>query len=615
MRRLTTALILAALLALALVGRAEAHANLLRSSIAPGATLDAAPAELVLEFSERLDPSFTRVQLFNSANQVVNAGPGTIDPGSPRTLRLPLGELPRDSYTAVWRALSLDDGHTSEGNVPFGVGVAARAGSLVPPPGAPDPATVPPAPLDSAARWLNLLAVALMLGGLPFALFVWRPAIRRAAGDDLSQADDRITRAIRRLVIVGGGAFLLTNLLFLLVRAAAAADVALVAALGSPLLQLLGGRLGQLGLARWALAVVLMAIAWRLPPAGRGPAWPWWLGLLIGAGLLLTFSMSGHGAALVEGAGLAIALDWLHVAATVAWLGGLVPLALVIRDERRMANDHRPPATENERRAADRDGPRSSLVTLHSSLLPLLVPRFSALALVCVAVLGFTGLYSAYIHIGSLDLLVATTYGRVLLVKTGLFGLLLLLGAVNLLALSPRLRRLGGQLGGAFGRTVRAELAIGALLLLAVGALTSVAPSAVAWQEKERQGIAQEVTVGDVDLVLRVAPAWIGDNEFAVDVADRRPGAQDAASKLLLRFDMVGMEMGELQTEAASADAQRYTARGSYVSMGGRWNVEVVLRRAGFDDVRHTFEVDILRSATPNVMSEREGSREGDVLP
>jgi hypothetical protein len=28
-----------------------------------------------------------------------------------------------------------------------------------------------------------------------------------------------------------------------------------------------------------------------------------------------------------------------------------------------------------------------------------------------------------------------------------------------------------------------------------------------------------------------------------------------------------------------------------------RWNVEVVLRRAGHDDVRHTFQLDILRSA------------------
>ena len=32
-------------------------------------------------------------------------------------------------------------------------------------------------------------------------------------------------------------------------------------------------------------------------------------------------------------------------------------------------------------------------------------------------------------------------------------------------------------------------------------------------------------------------------------------------------------------------------------SMGGRWHVEVVLRRAGFDDVRHTFDLDIVRTA------------------
>src|SRR5262249_48863746 len=147
----------------------------------------------------------------------------------------------------------------------------------------------------------------------------------------------------------------------------------------------------------------------------------------------------------------------------------------------------------------------------------------------------------------------------------------------------------------AFGRSVRVELLVGVLLLLAVGVMTSVAPSKSAWEAHEQLGVAQEATVGDVGLVLRVAPAVIGDNEFAVDVTDRRPGAQGAPSKVLLRFDMVGMTMGQLQTEAKATDQQRYTARGSFANMGGRWNVEVVLRRAGFDDVRHTFEVDIVR--------------------
>ena len=136
---------------------------------------------------------------------------------------------------------------------------------------------------------------------------------------------------------------------------------------------------------------------------------------------------------------------------------------------------------------------------------------------------------------------------------------------------------------------MRVELVAGALLLLAVGAMTSVAPSKTAWEAHERLGWRKQATVGDVDLVLRVAPAQIGDNEFAVDVTDKRPGAQDAPSKVLLNFDMPGWTWASCKPRRSRLCLQRYTARGSFTSMGGRWQIEVVLRRAGFDDVRHTF--------------------------
>jgi copper transport protein len=314
-----------------------------------------------------------------------------------------------------------------------------------------------------------------------------------------------------------------------------------------------------------------MALAWRLLPAGRGATWPWWLGLALGGMVLLTFSLNAHGAAEAQGAALAVLLDWLHLVAMVAWLGGLIPLAVTIGAARRVSE---------------------GVLSLRA-----LIPRFTRVSAPCVLVLTLTGIYAYILHINSLDLVAATTYGRAFAIKIGLFALLLLLGGLNLFILSPRLRARGNHLARAFARSVRVELVAGALLLLAVGVMTSVAPSNTAWEAHEQQGLAQEATVGDVDLVLRVAPATIGDNEFAVDVTDRRPGAQGAASKVLLRFDMIGMQMGQLQTEAKSVDQERYTTRGSFASMGGRWHVEVVLRRAGFDDVRHTFEIDIVRSA------------------
>jgi copper transport protein len=584
------------LLALAWAGVAEAHATLVRSDPAAGAVLDIAPTQVILEFSEALDPSFSRAQLFDGKNQLVEAGPGRIDPAEPRVLRLLLVNLPKDSYTTIWRVRSAADGHITQGSLPFGVGVEANTTALIPPPGAPDPATLPPPPLDALGRWLNLLTVTIAFGGLPFGLLVWRPALRsvahhpestrprtenreprtggprttdhgpRTTNDPLVLADAIMARALRRLILVGSGLFLVANLLFLIVQAAAAAEVPLARAIGAPLLQLLSGRSGLLWLARIALTFQIGALSWRLPPPGQGPTRLWWATLLIAGVVLLTLSMSSHAAA-TPGAAIAVLLDWLHIVAMVAWLGGLIPLAFA------SASAWRTPSR----------GPAPAA----------LIRRFTWLAAACVATLTLTGVYSYILHIDRLDLLAATTYGRALLIKLGLFGALLLLGGLNMLVLAPRLRAPDSRFAGMFKGTLRAELVAGALLLLAVGAMTSVAPSKTAWEAHERLGVAQAASEGDVDLVLRVAPAQIGDNEFAIDVTDPRPGAAAAASKVLLRFDMIGMEMGNVQTEARATSAQRYTARGNFTSMGGRWQIEVILRRAGFDDVRHTFQVDI----------------------
>ena len=548
-----------------------AHATLVRSVPVAGATLEVSPPAIELEFSEALDPGFSRVQLFDSQNQLVEKGPGEVSAANPVLLRLVIPDLAKGSYTALWRVRSAADGHITEGSVPFGVGVAASAGSLIPAPGAPDPATLLPAPIDTVARWLNYLAAIVALGAAPFALLVWRRAYRVFAADAASDAgpaaDERMTRVLRQLMFYGGIAFLLTNLFFLLTQAAAAAEVPLLQAIGAPVVQLLSGRTGLLWLARLALIVQLIVLAWRMPLAGSGPARLWWAVLVIAGVILVTMSLLSHAAASSQ-ALVAVPLDWLHLVAMVAWMGGLLPLLAAVQAARRNSAQAVP--------------------------LAVLVPRFTVVALPAIAVLVLTGVYQYFLHIGRFELLTATTYGRALVVKVALFTLLVLLGALNMLVLTRRLRGSSAAPARALSMSVRTELVLGALVLAAVGVLTGVAPSITAWAAHEQQGIAQSATVGEVGLTLRIAPAQIGDNEFAVDVDDRRPGAAGAKTRVLLNFDMQGMEMNKLQTEATSNGGERYLARGNYTTMGGRWHIEVVLRRAGFDDVRHTFEVDIL---------------------
>ncbi len=565
-RALGAALLLALLLAPA---RALAHASLALSEPAAGAVLSSPPRELILDFTEALDPGFSKVELFDSAMRRIDAGPGLIDPAAPARLRLALAELPQGSYTALWRVRSAVDGHVTEGNVPFGIGVAPPETGLLPPPGTPPPASAPAPPLDSALRWLCLLAATLMLGGLPFGLLVQLPLIRSGGQATAVSETQNSKLNTQNFILVGGILLVVATPLFLLSQAAEAAGVGLAQALGGPLADLLRGRTGLLGIARVALALLIIALAWGLPPVERAPG-RWRLLLALGAALLLTFSLASHAAAHHSGAALALLADWLHLAALVVWMGGLPALLGAL-----LAARARPDA-----------GPVGPLVA-----------RFSRLALVAVAALALTGTFSALLHVGSAEQLTGTTYGRALLVKLGLFGLLLGLAGLNLLVLSPRLRgrAKAGAAVRALGRTVPAELLLGAAALLAVGVMTSVAPSATAWEQQHQQGVVQEARVGDVDLLLRVAPGVIGGNAFAVDVSDRRSGAEATPGQVLLRFGMDGMQMGLLQTEAAPVGDGRYVARGSYAAMGGRWSLLVILRRDGFDDIEHTFVFDLTR--------------------
>lgn len=95
---------------------------------------------------------------------------------------------------------------------------------------------------------------------------------------------------------------------------------------------------------------------------------------------------------------LAFVATTLHVAATASWLGGLVALAVVAVPYAHRANLH------------------------------AILPRFSILAVVCVVTLTVTGLLHAVLAAGGIRPLLSSMYGLVLVIKIGLFGLMLLLG-------------------------------------------------------------------------------------------------------------------------------------------------------------------------------------------
>jgi hypothetical protein len=109
------------LLLLSIASVVHAHALLDHAKPRVGSTVDAAPTELLLWFTQKLEPAFSNVEVRDSDGARVDEGRAQVDPSDASLLRVALKPLPRGSYEVRWRVLSVDT-HTTEGRFRFNVG-------------------------------------------------------------------------------------------------------------------------------------------------------------------------------------------------------------------------------------------------------------------------------------------------------------------------------------------------------------------------------------------------------------------------------------------------------------------------------------------------------------
>src|SRR6266542_2940503 len=105
----------------------SAHAYLESAVPAAGTSLQQAPAQLRLTFTEPLDASFSNVQVLNARREQVDRGGSRVTADDSRAMVVALGGVPDGVYTVVWRTLSAVDGHTVSGAYPLFIGVAPTA--------------------------------------------------------------------------------------------------------------------------------------------------------------------------------------------------------------------------------------------------------------------------------------------------------------------------------------------------------------------------------------------------------------------------------------------------------------------------------------------------------
>src|SRR5271165_6285325 len=215
----------------------------------------------------------------------------------------------------------------------------------------------------------------------------------------------------------------------------------------------------------WLLRVVLTAFigcCLFAPPGRRGRAAgaAGWAALVFAALMLASLAWAGHGAATPGAAGdLHLAADILHLLAAGLWLGTLPALALLLAEARRTRDTYWAAAARTATR------------------------RYSILAVASVTVLLAAGIVNTWFLAGTVPALVGTQYGRLLLAKIGLFVAMLMVAAVNLLRLTPRLAAGAGGTRDVVWRTVarlqrnaRIETGLGLGVLVIVGVLGRLPP-------------------------------------------------------------------------------------------------------------------------------------------
>jgi copper transport protein len=341
--------------------------------------------------------------------------------------------------------------------------------------------------------------------------------------------------------------------------------------------QVWSGRLVVLGL----LALVLVAL-------GRRPVSPPLLaaGGVLSVALLLTPGLAGH-AATQDLVPLAMVSDVVHLLAVSLWLGGLALLATAVLP-RRLADE-----------------------------LSVVVPRFSRMAFAAVVVILVTGTFQGWREVRSTAALTDTTYGRLLIVKVLLFGLLVALGGLSRRFVQARYRvparpartspspaasvsgpsagfRFGARLSFGPGaatadpdaetvaqlrRTVGAETVIAVVVLAVTALLVNAQPARSALAQPFSTEMRSDLVWVDVT----VDPAKAGPAALHFYTLSPKGTAQEVQD-LTASLTLPSNDVGPLTVPVQRAGPGHFSAYNFNIPLRGEWKLQVKALLSDIDE-------------------------------
>jgi copper transport protein len=443
---------------------ASAHAALVATDPGNGTIVPDAPNRVTLTFSESVQLISGKIQVLAPDNSRADQGEPTVN-GNAVTISLRSGGG-RGTYLVSFRVISADS-HPVGGSITYSVGAAST-----PPSAAVNDTKVDPVvrALIPVGKYLGYAGLVLLVGPALVLALLWPHRLSR--------------RGPARVIWTGMGLVTLSTLMAIWLQVPYSLGTKLFDVRIGDLRDVLGSTFGAVMLVRLG---VLCAAAFLLRPLlrGSGPESKTDLALLgvLGVAALATWPLTGHPTASPV-AGVSVVIDAIHLAAMSVWLGGLVMLVGFLLRE------------ANERELA------------------AILPIWSRWAATAVTALILAGVVQALIEVSTLDGLVNSTYGRLILVKVALAA-----GVLVVAWYSRRIvrSRTAEEKPRGLRRLVGVELAITAVVLGVTAALVQIAPPRTAQAAdtgSTSSTVSQTLTSSTMAMQVDIFPATVGNNSI-----------------------------------------------------------------------------------------------------
>lgn len=510
-------------------GIVSAHAELITATPGNGDVVEAAPEEILLEFSESVDPIDPGIRLVDAAGNAVDIAATDQDRGA-STMRAAVPEALADgTYVVAWQAVSADS-HRIRGAYTFSVGEATATA-----PGVVEDLfdAEPDGPADAlglgVGRFLSYAGIGLFVGLLTMATLL-APELVATRRGRYTLIAAIVSALIGTVVMILMQAHLITG------SVASWRDVA----------DTQSGRWWFFRLVA-VIALGALMVVWSRLGRARRAAMP-----LAGLGALAIVAAGGHGIS-----GDAVTAGYVatvvHLAAMATWIGGLTLIVL-----------------------AERGG--------HMAM----AARVSPFALGSVVALAVTGSLNAWRQLDGFASIADSVYGRWLIIKLVLVVAVLWVALVSrwlvrrASAASPDTAATESP---TVVRTVAVELVGMALILMATAGLVNSSPP-----EDEPTIASASAVVGNRIAQIELDPAVTGGTELHVYVTSPS-GGLDRADEITVTAELPSADLGPLDLETRPAGPNHVIGTDVDLPIAGEWTFVVRARYGDFEQVAFTMEL------------------------